>query len=444
MIFYRPTHPETGEMWDTWLFWHEGTYHLYYLAKAGEKWDNISMATSPDALHWTERGPILRMGEGVTWMGTGSTWKSPDSAGRRRFQMNFSEWKGPRQTIFFAESDDLLHWERLGDELEFVQDERWYDRLGRWDCIWTLARPEGGFLGYWTATPRPETGGRFGFGQSSDGVHWQALPPPKVHGFGEGEVGAVEQIDGRFIMMFGSYPQMTTLVADKPEGPFRIVAKNRNLLGGHTYFTRFFPGPDGMLVCHHSIASDGRIYMGLLKRAVVDKAGTLRFGWWERNDTLARERKEIAIPTANKSDAPILMLPEILDIRGGLMLECRLVLPPTPFAARRGLAIECENDHLATVLFDAHGRAEFGKSRRDGSNHEVVRWVDREANFGHPTRLRLVLEQSLLELYLDDILIDCFSLPARATGRLGLIRGGDANALFDLVVSECRSPASMS
>jgi hypothetical protein len=437
MIFYRPAHPETGEMWDTWLFWHEGTYYLYYLAKHGEKWDNISMATSPDALHWTERGPILRMGDGVTWMGTGSTWKSPEAAGRKRFQMNFSEWKGPRQTIFFAESDDLLHWERLGNEMEFVQDERWYDKLGRWDCIWTLPRPEGGFLGYWTATPKPETGGRFGYGQSHDGVHWEALPPPKVHGFGEGEVGAVEQINGRYIMMFGSYPQMTTLVADKPEGPFHVVARNRNLLGGHTYFTRFFPGPDSMLVCHHSIASDGRIYMGLLKRTLVDDEGTLRFGWWDRYDAFVGNPRKLAIPIADPPEAPVVMLEEVLDTRDGLILQGQLVLPSTPFAPRRGFAIECGDDLLVTVLFDAHGRGEFSKSRRDGSGHEVVRWVDREVNFGRTVRLRVVLEHALMECYLVDILIDCFSLPTKATGRVGLITGGDANALFDLFVSRC-------
>lgn len=72
--------------------------------------------------------------------------------------MNFSEWKGLRQTIFFAASDDLVHWDRLGSEYEFVPDERWYEDRGRWDCIWTIPRPDGGLYGYWTASPKPETG----------------------------------------------------------------------------------------------------------------------------------------------------------------------------------------------------------------------------------------------------------------------------------------------
>ncbi len=75
MMFYRPILAETGEMWDTWIYWHEGAYYLYYLAKSGKQWDNISMATSSDGVNWSEIGPILKMNEGVTWMGTGAVWE---------------------------------------------------------------------------------------------------------------------------------------------------------------------------------------------------------------------------------------------------------------------------------------------------------------------------------------------------------------------------------
>jgi hypothetical protein len=433
-MFYRPTHSETGEMWDTWLTWRDGIYYLYYLAKSGDQWDNISMATSSDGLRWEELGPILRKGEGVTWMGTGSTWEAPQTGGGARFQMNFSEWKGPRQTIFFAESDDLVHWRRL-DAIEFVQDERWYQRWGRWDCIWTLPRPEGGLYGYWTASPEPGTGGRFGFGQSDDGVHWEALPPPKVHGAGEGEVGAIERIAGRTYMMFGIYPTMVTLVADQPDGPFHVSSVNRDLLGGHTYFSRFFPAPGGMLVNHHAIARDGRIYMGLLKQAVVDEAGTLRLGWWQGNEKLVACRSAIDVPPGGAPGLQVSMLPQTFDMSRGLLLEARLVLPPTPFAARRGIFIEVADDGGTAVLFDAQGRAEFSRTNRVGSFCEVEKRVDREMTFDQPAFLRLVVEHALVELYLDDLLIECFSLSAPATGCFGLIQGGDPRAVSDLVVA---------
>ena len=197
-LFYKPHSKQTGNMWDSWLCFHESDYYLYYLAgSSGKEWDfdNISMARSPDRVHWKEIGRILSKGEGVTWMGTGSTWKSPNFDHDGKFLMNFSEWKGQRQTIFFAESKDLIHWTRLGNEYQFVQDQRWYEKNGRWDCIWTMARPGGGLLGYWTANTL--AGGEFGFGESLDGLHWDALPPPQVVAAGveggrrHGEVGAV-------------------------------------------------------------------------------------------------------------------------------------------------------------------------------------------------------------------------------------------------------------
>ena len=41
-------------------------------------------------------------------------------------------------------------------------------------------------------------------------------------------------------------------------------------------------------------------------------------------------------------------------------------------------------------------------------------------------------QDGLAEFYLDDILIQCFSLPSSATGRIGLIDGGDPSALGEL------------
>ena len=146
--------------------------------------------------------------------------------------------KGPRQTIFFAESDYLVHWRKRGDETQFVQDERWYAPEGRWDCIWTMPRP--------------------------------------------------------------------------------------------------------------------------------------------------------------------------------------------------GLYIEHQSGHGMGVLFDAQGRAELALMAEDGSGCTVQARVDRQAKFGSPARWRLVLEGFLVELYLDDYLIQCFSLPAPASGRIGLLDGGVPGACGDV------------
>ena len=411
-MFYKAQLEETGMIWDTWLYLHEGTYYLYYLAKSGPKWDNTSMATSPDGVHWKELGRILYMGEGVTWMGTGSTWKSPNFETDGKFQINFSEWKGPRQTIFFGESKDLVHWTRLGDEYEFTQDERWYEPEGRWDCIWVIPRPGGGLYGYWTATPKPETGGRFGFGETLDGVTWKALEPPKVHGIKGGEVGAIEKFGDKYYMMFGTGGLMVTLIADSPQGPFHASEKNFRLLSGHTYFSRFFPIPDGILVNHHSIARTGGVFFAPLKRAVLDDEGTMRLGWWEGNEKMKRPATDVK--ASPDDDSPIAMLENVFDVEQGMILEGDLALPG-------GLYIQCEEDQGSAIMVDANGVAELGPMKADGSGFESEKRVDREMSFGESAAFRLLLENSLLEFYLDDILIECFSLPAKATGRIGLI-----------------------
>ena len=53
-------------------------------------------------------------------------------------------------------------------------------------------------------------------------------------------------------------------------------------------------------------------------------------------------------------------------------------------------------------------------------------------SFGKQASFRLLLKRSLLEFYLDDILIECFSLPAKATGRIGLIQGSGQSIVKDI------------
>jgi len=431
LMFYKARSKQTGNMWDTWLYLHRGTYYLYYLAKRSRQWDNISMATSPDGVHWQEVGRILSKADGVTWMGTGSTWRSPNFEKDGKFLMNFSEWRGPRQTIFFAESIDLVHWTRLGNEYEFKQDERWYERKGRWDCIWTIPKPDGnGLYGYWTATPKKETGGRFGFGQTRDGITWETLPPPKVHGVGGGEMGAVEKIGRQYVMMFGTGGRMVTLVAEVPEGPFRAAGKNLNLLSGHTYFARFFPTPDGVLVNHHSIARNRQVYFAPLKSALVDDEGTLRLGWWKGNDTLKDDAAEVTLSEVKgRADLPVAMVAAELNVEDGAILEGTLALPEAEAAKPVGLYVEHAAGQGSAILVGAGGVSELGSMRGDGAGFKCEKRVDREMDFGKQPSFRLLLKHSLLEFYLNDVLIECYSLPGQATGRVGLIPGGKKGAV---------------
>jgi hypothetical protein len=437
-LFFRPQAASTGKMWDTWLYWHEGVYYLYYLANVSDKWDNISLATSTDGVSWQEHGPVLVKEPGAVWMGTGSTWKSPHFARDGKFFMNYSLSQSG-QRICLAESKDLIHWTPLGPATTTRPDTRWYkisnDDTARWDCIFTALRDEGGLWGWWTATPLAHTG--VGFGWSADGCTWEALPPPVLEpllGEAHCEHGGVARVGSHYYHMIGVNGNMTAYVADGPCAPLRRATVNPLLLGNegawHTYFTRFFPVPDGLLVNHHAIGRDGMVYFGLLKRALIDAVGTLRLGWWEGNDALRKERQPLAWPEAGKRVAGLnlRLLPDPLPTAGGIMLEGRIELPCG--AAQEdacGLFIRTAPNEGTAILMAPDGSAKIGRLPLDGGGFERHIRIDREFNFGRAPAFRLVLKRDLLEFYLADILIHCYSLPAPCDGSLGVI--GEASGL---------------
>lgn len=441
-MFYRPSLRETGRMWDTWLFFRDGKYYLYYLANQGKSWDNVSMALSDDGVHWKEQGVVLTKAADAVWMGTGSTWRSPRFAQDGKYFLNFSEWRGKQQTIFFAESTDLVHWRRLGRELEFKPNPRWYnlDRgdQSRWDCIYTIPREEGGLWGYWTANPKGRIG--VGFGQTLDGVRWEALAPPTLEWDRSCEAGAVEKLGAKYYLMLGTgdgtHHGMFTFLADRPQGPFQRARKNFRLLTsqghGNTYFARFFPTPGGMLVSHHSIARSGEVFMGTVKRAAIDQEGTLRLAWWEGNEKLKHERIDVSEPSTGAVRPPILMLERPFDAASGVVLEGVLSKPSARGATRGGLYVEHAGGSGTAILVGPGSAAELGPIRPDGSGFKGENQLDREMQLGPTARLRLLVKETLVEFYLDDMLIQCYSMPERASGRLGLIVGEGGHAPREL------------
>lgn len=434
-MFYQPRSRATGRMWDTWLYFRAGTYYLYYLANCGRTWDNISLATSDDGVHWREHGVVLRKRRDAVWMGTGSTWRSPRDDQPETYVLNFSEWRGNQQTIFFAESKDLVTWERLDDAYQFAPDPQWYNvnegNNSRWDCIYTMPRAEGGLFGYWTATPKEATEGRFGFGQTVDGVTWCALPPPKTPRVDAGEVGAIARIGEQYYMMFGTGGIMITLVASRPEGPFVPAERNLRLLSGHTYFARFFPSPEGLLVNHHSIARDGSVCCAPLKATRVDDQQTLRLAWWPGNEKLkAGAAIPLAIPCSTWDRT--LQLSEAVDAQRGVVLEGELALPGPADAHPAGLFVQCGADRGVVLRVDSAGATEIGPLSLDGGGFQCDKRVDRQWAFGRTARFRLLLKQTFLEFYLDDLLVECFSLPETATGRIGAISSDGLQCVWNV------------
>jgi hypothetical protein len=164
------------------------------------------------------------------------------------------------------------------------------------------------------------------------------------------------------------------------------------------------------------------VYCAPLKATRVDAEGTLRLAWWTGNEKLKHE------PIAGVSRPPQVRpdgRPELLDARfdtaRGVVWEGTLRLPAGPDAQPHGLYVECGPDLGVAILVSGTGTTEIGPMRADGTGFTGEKKVDRQWSFGPSSRFRLLLKHSLIEFYLDDLLIECFSLPEPATGRIGVI-----------------------
>jgi len=436
--------------WDTWCYYHKGTYYLYYLITEESPGEGgFGVATSKDGVHWEDQGWAIRASSKmVNYLGTGAVWKSVDFEKTGRFICNYSEWRKEEdgkctQNILFAWSTDLIHWNKFGDEYMFKVDERFYEKYGRWDCIFPMPRPEGGYYGTWTATPkgRGELSGGIGFGYSEDGLHWKALEPAKVVPDAN-ESGAFWRFGNKIYAMFGRTRDMICYMANRIGGPYRQAQKNAVLLHrGHTYFSRFFPKDDEILVNHH-VMSGKRYnnrpitYLAPLKIAAVDKEGVLRFKYWKGNDALKGEPCSITVKTGEGSAFPVT---NELDFTKGIFAEGNIRIPTRPDDEAVGLYLDIEQRKYLVKIF-CGGVVEFNTSRVsiNEKGKETSYQVDREWPFGEIAYFCLLARRGMLEFYLDDLFIECWTMgcPDAMTARLGVIGDPNNNPISDLKVYE--------
>jgi len=430
MVFKSDT---VTAQWDTWCYHHDGTYYLYYLVteKTGE---GFCVASSKDGVHWKDHGWAIRTSNrNPYYLGTGSVWKSPDFDKTGRFICNYSEHRkdpsGKRtQNILFAWSKDLIHWTKFGDEKMFKVDTAHYKEHGRWDCIYTIPRKEGGYWGTWTATGATRKG-TVGIGYSKDGLHWKALPPPVVAP-GVYESGAFHRFGDRVYAMFGARGNMWAYSADKVTGPYKRCETNPHLLArGHTYFSRFFPIPGAVLVNHHSMTGEskrGRLigvdtYAAPLKLAEVDKAGVLRLKYWKGNDSLKGK------PLKTRAVLSTISVEEAVDVDfgRGLIAEGGLIVPQGPKGDFSHVTIRADKKNYA-IRLHSDGSVDMGTTDADGANWKKKHGANRRLKFGEVVSMRLLVRRGMLELYLDDHLMECWTMGChRARTAAIKIAGGD-------------------
>lgn len=424
--FYTPL--RTGQMWDTWVYFYRGTYYQYYLAGKGGKWDSFELMTSTDGVNWVQKGRMLEPRTGTTWMGTGHIIEAPGFKNHPGWILNYSEWFGDKQDIMFAVSEDLLHWNKVEDSQRFIQDSRWYQPKGRWDCIDCVKRDDGTFYGYFTADPvagkfsRPVCG--FGFAESKDGISWIALPP--VEGDITGELGGIQKIGSKYYI---TVSEGRIASSDKPEGPFLAQKKNPNMFGQgcDIYFPRFFHNPpadetinnNGVLVNHFYTGSDV-IYSAPLKGVEIDQEGTLRLKWWDKNNLLKDKEIRLLLNRNTDRSKMVLFFADTFDTGKVGVVEADIKLGFDGHEkSPAGFYFDIRSDSGYVLLFNRKETA-FGTMKSDGTDLKITVRINRDMVFPEKAMVRLVFKKDLMEAYLNDYLVMLKRM--EWSGKLGIIQ----------------------
>lgn len=388
--------------WDTWMYYADGKYYLYYLITETSPGEGFGVAVSDDGVHFSDCGMQLRASSQMEfYLGTGSVWRQLPWNGT--YLCNFSEWRRQgeqrQQHIYFAASQDLIHWKKLDEKYALHIDPDYYrtneHEAARWDCINTL-RVADGYLGYWTARPHEHPG--IGFGRSKNGLNWESLPPPEIDlsqiGQRELESGSVMEADGRYYMLIGCYDHpggVCVMVSDSPSGPFTLQKKSSFLFANQErvqgYFARSFEAREQMLVNFHVLLREqnahGRhyTYMAPLKAVEIDRDGTLRLTWWQGNDALLGERC------------------------GGLTDAC---IAETSIGSTGGdIVFQLQNGVMVTLHINCRKGSAALRSQAGQCLASIER--DLEANRGN---VRILMRGTMMEWYLDDSYMFCYTFSA--------------------------------
>ena len=390
--------------WDTWMFYYENTYYLYYLITDHSGGEGFGVAVSQDGVHYRDQGTCITASEQmVIYLGTGAVWKSPYFEEDKTFICNYSEWReeastGKRfQSIYFATSTDLIHWTKRGDSEVFSVDESRYARFeedgGRWDCIFPHCTAHG-YEGFFTATPKQYLG--CGYATSADGLHWQAQTPPEFSLCGREDIkecveaGAVCVHNGRYYMLMGTYLYrygMSVIVSDRPNGIYTPQKKCFSLLSNnsfmHAYFMRVVDVDGEKYVNHHVLLRQTNVFgrnitlAAPLKAIDFDDEGILRLKWACVNEKMKGEK--IAS----------------FDFQQGFVLEFEITRSEEIFFYTESgtvvLRFGFENCSLQ-ILEDGVPVEEISKDLRA------------EKKF-----VRILYRETLLEAYFDDYFLTCYT-----------------------------------
>ncbi|NLE51675.1 MAG: hypothetical protein GX613_09745 [Chloroflexi bacterium] len=191
-MLYTPPDPSKG-LWDTWVFQHGDLYHLFHLQRDHDEvgCSSIGHAVTRDWRHWKTLPPVLAQDAGDTWdNGPLMTGMVVEHAGR--FFMFYGAMVDRVQRIGLAVSDDLIHWEKLGQNPVLEPGGPWYEtdprRASNYETAWRdpyvfYHAPDAcyyAFLCARVANASETGGGCIAIASSRDLLDWTLLPPAYV------------------------------------------------------------------------------------------------------------------------------------------------------------------------------------------------------------------------------------------------------------------------
>jgi hypothetical protein len=461
---------------------------------------NVWLATSKDGVHWKDVGPVIKDAPFNIWA------MAVHPVGNR-FIMNHGSFTKPgvQNVIRFWESKDLVHWKFMGNKTDLLPDTRWYPAESRLDCMSVVPVTTDGKTRYYGYATGPG-----GFLESDDGVHWSGKPqpaidwgvfppPPTLKDEGILEIGGCQQIGDRFYLVGGWFNYLGntgysvfTLVAKSPNGPFFADSAAFRLCGNSTrwvaMWARFCPMDQEVLVNGYMYSGytyeTGDTWLPPLKKAVVDRKGHLRLGYWKGNDAIHGDFANVDLSKCrnispnNRNDncklvaqanrielqsqpeqnsilrlqvpRTIAVLDGTFDFNKGIVLEgtiqatChdrRLVAPSA------GFYLEEKDGEGTAILLRSEGRTEIGKltigNRPEFSPEDVIGPGCAAPSGIAPHQnhtFRLFVRKNMFELYVDDMLVQTFNTThdpnsvGRVPQRIGFI-AENGQAIFESIKS---------
>lgn len=460
-MLYRPS-DRMALLWDTWIFNHNGTYHLFHLTRdEGKAWDRLGHAVSTDLIHWEPRPDIVLQEPGA-WDGgpilTGMVFPFDG-----RFAMSYGSVVDGVERIGMLLSDDLETWTKHPRNPVLLPAPPYETDLNQmalpsvaWRDAFIEWNEETGFYEALVSARVPQgemmTRGCVARARSKDLVHWEHLPPLAAPmRWQDMEVPERFFLDGHYYLIFSTAhskgPDLDTPSRRNCSGTWYIVSSKRDhgyevpedplILGSgegnwDCYVGRFLRFGEDPLIYYHQCGP--RPALSTPKKINKLADGRLTLGYWKGCDALNGE----VLPLSDPSLDPIKTGPvahgawRVSD--GAVFGEC--AFGPTAAltqvravdfqlvcdiefktAAKAGLLLRFDPRYgrgAGVILDRKRGEITIGRAQREHSGvvklrvHDVYRaGFSAKDNY----RLRVMAAGEFVDVYVDETLVFSSVMP---------------------------------